>query len=582
MGYNYWNGTEAAHRRVMMKAAGYSDEDIRQKPHIGIPNSYMAGSPGTAHLRQVTEAVKEGIWAAGGIPVEFGIPATCGNVANGADEMKYEQVGRDIVAMSIEFVSRIHNFDAICCVASCDLIIAGCYLAACRLDIPALVVTGGSMQAGNYCGKTVVEADLDAARFSGASEAELFEMEESVCPSFGACPSMGTANTMQMLGEVLNLVMPGTSTIPASDNARLRAARTAGKYMVQLARSGKTPKDLITKDVLENAIMFDMAVAGSTNAVLHILAYAYELGIKLTLADFEKYAKEIYCINAVIPSGPYTVVDFHYAGGVKQVMKQLAGKIHTDAPTIYGDTTWGELLDSVKSAPNKVIHSLEDPVAKEPGLKIMRGNISPAGAIVRPTAVYEEVKYIKGAAKVYECDQDAYRAIMAGEIVAGDILVIRYEGCKGAPGMKELMLSIDALIGLGLDKKVGLITDARFSGFLSEQSASFPGSAILSSADFLRVRSLAFLAASLARWDITDFSTMILPTAGFCSRKISSCLLTTLSTAPLASLLPSFCLVWPSNCGSSILTLMIAVRPSRISSPLKFGSLSRRSLFFLA
>ena len=276
-------------------------------------------------------------------------------------------------------------------------------------------------------------------------------MEESVCPSFGACPSMGTANTMQMLGEVLNLVMPGTSTIPASDNARLRAARTAGKYMVQLARSGKTPKDLITKDVLENAIMFDMAVAGSTNAVLHILAYAYELGIKLTLADFEKYAKEIYCINAVIPSGPYTVVDFHYAGGVKQVMKQLAGKIHTDAPTIYGDTTWGELLDSVKSAPNKVIHSLEDPVAKEPGLKIMRGNISPAGAIVRPTAVYEEVKYIKGAAKVYECDQDAYRAIMAGEIVAGDILVIRYEGCKGAPGMKELMLSIDALIGLGLE-----------------------------------------------------------------------------------------------------------------------------------
>ena len=176
--------------------AGYSDEDIRQKPHIGIPNSYMAGSPGTAHLRQVTEAVKEGIWAAGGIPVEFGIPATCGNVANGADEMKYEQVGKDIVAMSIEFVSRIHNFDAICCVASCDLIIAGCYLAACRLDIPALVVTGGSMQAGNYCGKTVVEADLDAARFSGASEAELFEMEESVCPSFGACPSMGTANKM--------------------------------------------------------------------------------------------------------------------------------------------------------------------------------------------------------------------------------------------------------------------------------------------------------------------------------------------------------------------------------------------------
>lgn len=464
MGKEYWNGAEAAHRRVMMKAAGYSDEDIRKKPHIGVPNSYMAGSPGTAHLRQVTEAVKEGIWAAGGIPVEFGIPATCGNVANGADEMKYEQVGRDIVAMSIEFVSRVHNFDAICCVASCDLIIAGCYLAACRLEIPAMVVTGGSMQAGNYCGNTVVEADLDAARFSGASEEELMEMEDSVCPSFGACPSMGTANTMQMLGEVLNLVMPGTSTIPASDNARLRAARTAGKYMVELAKSGRTPKELITKEVLENAIMFDMAVAGSTNAVLHILAYAYELGIELTLADFEKYAKEIYCINAVIPSGPYTVVDFHYAGGVKNVMKMLESKLHTDAPTMYGNT-WKDILETVTAKENKVIHSLENPVSKEPGLKILRGNISPAGAIVRPTAVFEEVKYIKGAAKVFEGDQPAYEAIMAGEIVPGDIIVIRYEGCKGAPGMKELMLSIDALIGLGLDKSVGLITDARFSGF---------------------------------------------------------------------------------------------------------------------
>ncbi|MDE6956858.1 MAG: dihydroxy-acid dehydratase [Lachnospiraceae bacterium] len=464
MGTEYWNGAEAAHRRVMMKAAGYSDEDIRKKPHIGVPNSYMAGSPGTAHLRQVTEAVKEGIWAAGGIPVEFGIPATCGNVANGADEMKYEQVGRDIVAMSIEFVSRVHNFDAICCVASCDLIIAGCYLAACRLEIPAMVVTGGSMQAGNHCGNTVVEADLDAARFSGASEEELMEMEDSVCPSFGACPSMGTANTMQMLGEVLNLVMPGTSTIPASDNARLRAARSAGKYMVELAKSGRTPKDIITKEVLENAIMFDMAVAGSTNAVLHILAYAYELGIDLSLADFEKYAKEIYCINAVIPSGPYTVVDFHYAGGVKNVMKMLERKLHTDAPTIYGNT-WKDILDTVTAKENKVIHTLENPVAKEPGLKILRGNISPAGAIVRPTAVFEEVKYLKGAAKVFEGDQQAYEAIMSGEIVPGDIIVIRYEGCKGAPGMKELMLSIDAMIGLGLDKSVGLITDARFSGF---------------------------------------------------------------------------------------------------------------------
>ena len=464
MGTEFWNGAEAAHRRVMMKAAGYSDSDIRKKPHIGVPNSYMAGSPGSAHLRQIAEALKEGIWAAGGVPVEFGIPATCGNVANGAEELKYEQVGRDIVAMSVEFVTRVHNFDGLVMVATCDNIIAGCYLAAMRLDIPSMVVTGGSMQPGQYCGKTVVEADLDAARFSGAAEEELFGLEDSVCPSFGACPSMGTANTMQMLGEVLNLVLPGTATIPASDNAKLRKAREAGAYAVELVKAGRKPSELITREVLMNAIMFDMAVAGSTNAVLHLQSYAYELGIRVTLNDFEKYAAQIPCINAVVPSGPYTVVDFHYAGGVMNVMKQLESRLFTDAPGMYG-VTWKEMLSKVTPQENKVIHSLEKPLFNEPGLKILRGNLSPGGAIVRPTAVYEEVKYMKGKAKVFDGDREAFDAIQAGEIVPGDIIVIRYEGCKGAPGMKELMLSIDALIGKGLHKSVGLISDARFSGF---------------------------------------------------------------------------------------------------------------------
>ncbi len=457
-------GMERRRRTGGMKAAGYSDSDIRKKPHIGVPNSYMAGSPGSAHLRQIAEAVKEGIWAAGGVPVEFGIPATCGNVANGAEELKYEQVGRDIVAMSVEFVTRVHNFDGLVMVATCDNIIAGCYLAAMRLDIPSMVVTGGSMQPGQYCGKTVVEADLDAARFSGAAEEELFGLEDSVCPSFGACPSMGTANTMQMLGEVLNLVLPGTATIPASDNAKIRKAREAGAYAVELVKAGRKPSELITREVLMNAIMFDMAVAGSTNAVLHLQSYAYELGIRVTLNDFEKYAAQIPCINAVVPSGPYTVVDFHYAGGVMNVMKQLESRLFTDAPGMYG-VTWKEMLSKVTPQENKVIHSLEKPLFNEPGLKILRGNLSPGGAIVRPTAVYEEVKYMKGKAKVFDGDREAFDAIQAGEIVPGDIIVIRYEGCKGAPGMKELMLSIDALIGKGLHKSVGLISDARFSGF---------------------------------------------------------------------------------------------------------------------
>ena len=464
MGQEFWNGAEAAHRRVMMKAAGYSDQDIRKKPHIGIPNSYMAGSPGSAHLRQIAEAVKEGVWSAGGIPVEFGIPATCGNVANGAEELKYEQVGRDIVTMSVEFVTRVHNFDGLAMVASCDNIIAGCYLAAMRLDIPSMVVTGGTMQAGKHCGKTVLEADLDAARFSGTSEEELMKMEDNVCPSFGACPSMGTANTMQMLGEVLNLVLPGTATIPASDNEKLRKAREAGAYAVEMAKAGRKPSEIITKEVLMNSIMFDMAVAGSTNAVLHILSYAYELGIKVTLEDFETYAKQIPCINAVVPSGPYTVVDFHYAGGAMNVMKMLESKLFTNTPTMYGNT-WADILAKVTPQENEVIHSLERPLSQDPGLKILRGNLAPNGAIVRPTAVYDEVRYLKGKAKVFEGDRFAFDAIIAGKIVPGDIIVIRYEGCKGAPGMKELMLSIDALIGLELHKSVGLITDARFSGF---------------------------------------------------------------------------------------------------------------------
>ncbi|NLF80700.1 MAG: dihydroxy-acid dehydratase, partial [Clostridia bacterium] len=259
-------------------------------------------------------------------------------------------------------------------------------------------------------------------------------------------------------------VLPGTSTIPASDNRKLRSARQAGKFAVELVKSGRRPSRLITREALENAIMFDLAVAGSTNAVLHILSIAYELGIPLSLADFDKYAAEIPCINAVIPSGPYTVVDFHYAGGVPQVLKMLEQKLHLDTPLITGNSL-REYLGTITAQPNQVIHSLDKPLFNQPGLRIMYGNIAPQGAIVRPTAVPESAKYIKGPAQVFDGDRPAFDAIISGKIAPGDVIVIRYEGCKGAPGMKELMLSIDALIGLGLHNSVGLITDARFSGF---------------------------------------------------------------------------------------------------------------------
>lgn len=474
---SYWTGPAATHRRTMLKASGFGDKDIKQKPHIGIANSFMEGSPGSAHLRQIGEAVKQGVWAGGGIPMEFGIPATCGNVANGAEELKYELAGRDAVAMSIEFVTKVHNFDGLVLIASCDNIIAGAYLAAARLNLPVIVVTGGCMQSGHYCGKKIVEAELDVATLKLQKANmdtkdpkyieevnKLEELEEYVCPSFGACPSMGTANTMQMLGEVFNLVIPGTATIPAADNLKIRKSREAGEFIVDLTKRGITPKTLITRETLLNSIMVDMAVAGSTNAVLHILAMARELDVDITMKDFEKLAEEIPCITGVIPSGPYTVVDFHHAGGMKVVMKMLESKLHTDVPTLLGNT-WKDVLANVHAQSSDIIRSLDQPLYDQPGLKVLRGNISPNGAIIRPTGVPQEMMTFRGPAKCFDNDADSYAAIQRGEILPGDVIIIRYEGCKGAPGMKEMMLSTDALVAHNLHKSVGLVTDARFSGF---------------------------------------------------------------------------------------------------------------------
>lgn len=461
----YWNGVNAVHRRAMMKGAGFTDSEIKTKPHIGVGNTFFEGSPGTAHLRTLTDKVKEGIWAAGGIPIEFGLPATCGNVANGAVALKYEQAVRDVVAASIEMVSKIHQFDGLVTVATCDNVIAGCYLGMARMDIPTLCVTGGSMTPGIYKGEKMVQAQLDVAALSDdVSEEELALMEELVCSSCGACPSMGTANTMQMTGEVLNFVLPGTSTIPSTDNVKLRRCREAGEAIVKMTMEGRKPSELITKETLLNAIAFAMATAASTNIVLHIIAIANELRIKITLDDFEEYAKKLPCILGVIPSGPYTVVDFHYAGGALAVMKNIESKLFTSVPTMDG-RTWKELLANLKETNSDCIRTLENPITNEPGLKILYGNLSPTGSIVRPTGVPAEMKQFSGKAKIFINDQDAFAAIQANEIVAGDVIVIRYEGCVGAPGMTELMSSTDALLAKGLEKSVGLITDARFSGF---------------------------------------------------------------------------------------------------------------------
>ncbi|MGN0658186.1 MAG: dihydroxy-acid dehydratase [Emergencia sp.] len=461
---NYWKGSEAGNRRTMYKAAGFSDYDIKEKPHVGVANTFFEGSPGTGHLRQLADHVKNGIWAAGGMPLEFGVPATCGNVATGSVGLRYELAMRDVVAMSIEGVAKIHSFDALVILASCDNIIAGSYLAAMRLNIPCIVVTGGPMYQGSCGGRKIVQAEVDIASIRG--DEEILKMaEEYGCPSFGACPSMGTANTMQILGEPLNMVLPGTATIPAGDSLRLRKCTEAGMYIVKLAREGVTPKDIVTKDTLLNAIMVDMAIAGSTNAVIHILAYATELGISLTLDDFDALAKEIRCIVDVIPTGPYSVVDLYNAGGVPSVMKQIQSRLNTDVPTLLG-ISWGDYLDAVPAVPdNDVIKSLDNPVSKLPGMRILYGNLAEKGAVCRPTGIPESMWKFRGPARVFDSDEAARDAIMDGEITGGEVVVLRYEGVKGSPGMNELMKATDSLIARGLETKVALISDGRFSGF---------------------------------------------------------------------------------------------------------------------
>lgn len=460
---SYWEGTHAANRRIMYLAAGYEQEDIVKKPHIGIANTFFEGSPGTGHLRSLAESVKRGIWMNGGMPMEFGVPATCGNIATGSDGLRYELVLRDIVAMSIEAVVRVHKLDGLVILASCDNVIAGAYLAALRVHIPCIVVTGGIMGAGSYCGQALVQADVDVAAIRGDSEL-LDIVQEHVCPSFGACPSMGTACTMQILGEALNLVLPGTSTIPAADNLKLRSCVRAGRFIVEQVRRGICPEDLMSREVLFNTVMLDLAIAGSTNAVLHLLAYSQELGLGLTLDDFDRIARRIKCLVGVVPSGRHTVIDLDRAGGVPAVMKRLETELYTGETTLLGNT-WGEYLTGVQVPDDSIIHPLQAPFSDIAGMRILRGNLAEEGAVCRPTGVPESMRAFSGRARVFDQEELAAEAVMRDEIQAGDVIVLRYEGPKGSPGMNELMKVTDRLIAKGMEQTVALITDGRFSGF---------------------------------------------------------------------------------------------------------------------
>lgn len=460
----YWNGVGAAHRRIMFKAAGYSDGDIRNKPHIGVANTFTEASPATAHLRLLAEAVKQGIWSAGGVPFEFGVPGLCGNIAVGHENCRYELAERDVVCSSIEVVSRINHFDGLVTLSSCDDILAGTLLGVGRVNIPAVMVTGGPMLPGFHNGQKVLAPDIETVEFSGKIPPDFEEMEDAVCPCFGSCGVMGTANTMQIIVEALGLALPGSTTIPSVMADKFRAARESGRTVVELARKGVKPSNMLARDAFLNAVAVDLAVGGSTNAILHLLALAREVGVPLTMEDFDHVSRSVSCICAVRPNGPFNMVDLHQTGGVPRIQKELESVLETSVKGVSG-ITLAQILQPISVFDNEVVKPLRDPVHKEPGLAILRGNLAPDGGIIRPSGVPEGMKTFSGPAKVFDEEPKAIEAMKNGNVEQGDVIVLRYMGPKGAPGMQYAQESCQVLVGLGLHKSVGLVTDGRFSGF---------------------------------------------------------------------------------------------------------------------
>lgn len=461
-------GPNAAHRRQIYRGAGYTDKDFG-RPHIGIVNAWSEASPAHTHLRSIAESVKAGIWQAGGVPFEFGVFATCGNIAIGTRNLSYELAIRDALAASVETMAQVHLFDGLVLLASCDSIIPGVLMGAARVNLPSLMVTGGPMLAGEWQKGTVLPPDVNEAVFGALpldeiSEEDLLEMERCACPSVGSCPVMGTANTMQILAEVMGMVPSGTATIPPGLAAKRHTARQAGWKAVELVKQGIRASDVLTEGALKNAITANAAVGGSTNAPLHIMSIGRETGIRVELERFDEISKRTPLLASVVPNGPHTMVDFYRAGGVPALLKELEPLLDVTALTVDGQTV-AENLKTISGSRGDAISSRSDPVQPEGGLAVLRGNIAPHGAIVRTSSIKPEMLVHKGPAKTFDSDQEAWKAIVDGNIKPGDVMVVRYEGPKGAPGMMEVMLSTDALYQVGLEGSVGLITDGRFSGF---------------------------------------------------------------------------------------------------------------------
>ncbi|MEZ0343991.1 MAG: dihydroxy-acid dehydratase [Caldimicrobium sp.] len=461
-------GIERAPHRSLLRALGFDDDELKA-PLIGIANSFNEIIPGHIHLRNVVEAVKAGVRQAGGVPVEFGVIGVCDGIAMNHEGMKYSLVSREIIADSVEIMAEAHAFDGLVLVTSCDKITPGMLMAAFRINIPAILIAGGPMLTGDFKGQKVnlisaFEA-IGKVKKGEMSEEELFELEKCACPTCGSCAGMFTANSMNCLTEALGLALPGNGTIPAVYAERIRLAKETGKAIVRLVKKGLTPKKLITEASFRNAIAVDMALGCSTNTVLHLLAIAKEAEIPLDLKTFDEISRKTPVLAKLIPAGPHSVPELHQAGGIPAVMKELAkeGLIDTSCKTVSGKTV-GEIIAKAQNRNPEVLRPIDNPYAQEGGIAILYGNLAPEGAVVKTSAVLPEMMRHKGPARVFNSEEEAYKAILSGKIKPGDVVVIRYEGPKGGPGMREMLSPTSAIIGMGLGASVALITDGRFSG----------------------------------------------------------------------------------------------------------------------
>lgn len=460
-------GVKRSPHRSLLKALGLTDEEIG-RPIIGIAGSYNEIIPGHMHLRQIIDAVKAGVRLAGGIPLEFGTIGVCDGLAMNHIGMKYSFPTRQIISDSIEATGMATPFDGMVLIPNCDKVVPGMLMGAAKLDIPSLVVSGGPMLAGKFKGKKIGLSNM--FEYVGEYERGNMTMEELdcaeniACPTCGSCSGMYTANTMNCLTEALGMGLPGNGTVPAVYSERLRLAKSAGMQIMKLVEADLKPSDIMTREAFQNALAVDMALGGSTNTALHLPAIAHSAGVELSIDDFEEYSQKTPQLSKLSPSGKYFIEDLYEAGGISSVIKVLNENNLIKSSKTVALLDIKEIAEKAAKNDGEVIRDFDNPVYAKGGLAVLKGNLAPNGSIVKEGAVSKEMLVHQGPARVFESEEECIEAIMAKKINKGDVIVIRYEGPKGGPGMREMLAPTATIAGMGLDKDVALITDGRFSG----------------------------------------------------------------------------------------------------------------------